>query len=466
MTGVAGVTGRAGRLGVDADDLAACVACGLCLPYCPTYRVSGEEGLSPRGRIAAMRAVDEAAPADATFARLMQTCVQCRACESACPSAVKFGRLMEGARVLLAPRTVPWWQRAAYRTLGSRRALGALTAAGAAAQRLRLIPGPLARRLSLPRLPLRQGPLRATGDDVWLFTGCVMDAWQRDIHRAAIAVLGACGAGVALPGPGATCCGALHVHAGLHDDAIRLAHRVMAAFPGSAPILVDSAGCGAALKDYGHLVGTDEAQAFAARVLDIHEWLAAHADRLPAPRPGGPRPAHRRAGSLPSPPRPAPRGVRPGGAGAVRRPAGTGRRRPLLWGGRGVQRPGARSSPAASGPRRWPSSPRRPPTWWPAPTRAAACGWPRQAFRCAIRWRSSPPGRGCRLAMAGEFGDIRRRLEAISEELADLALVRLRESIDAGGRELPVDERRLTRARRAVEKAAAILAEPDDHDQD
>jgi hypothetical protein len=67
--------------------------------------------------------------------------------------------------------------------------------------------------------------------------------------------------------------------------------------------------------------------------------------------------------------------------------------------------------------------------------------------------------------MAGEFEDIRRRLEAISEELADLALVRLRESIDAGGRELPVDERRLTRARRAVEKAAAILAEPDDHDQ-
>jgi glycolate oxidase iron-sulfur subunit len=292
VTGVAGVARvtEAGRLGVDADDLAACVACGLCLPYCPTYRVSGEEGLSPRGRIAAMRAVDEGAPADATFARLMQTCVQCRACESACPSAVKFGRLMEGARVLLAPRTVPWWQRAAYRTLGSRRALGALTAAGAAAQRLRLIPGPLARQLSLPRLPLRQGPLRATGHDVWLFTGCVMDAWQRDIHRAAIAVLGACGAGVALPGPGAACCGALHVHAGLHDDAMALAHRVMAAFPGSAPILVDSAGCGAALKDYGHLVGTDEAQAFAARVLDIHEWLAAHADRLPTPPPGGPRP--------------------------------------------------------------------------------------------------------------------------------------------------------------------------------
>ena len=282
------MTTPSGLLAVDADDLAACVACGLCLAHCPTYRATGEEGLSPRGRIAAMRAVDEGAPADATFARLMQTCVQCRACESACPSSVKFGRLMEGARALLAPRTVPWWQRAAYGLLGRPRALAALTSLGAVAQRLRLIPPPLQRRLSLPRLPVRQTPLRPTGDDVWLFTGCVMDAWQRDIHRAAIAVLGACGAGVALPGPGAACCGALHVHAGLQPDAARLARRVMAAFPGSAPILVDSAGCGAALKDYGHLLGTPEADAFAARVQDIHDWLAIHADRLPAPPPDQP----------------------------------------------------------------------------------------------------------------------------------------------------------------------------------
>jgi glycolate oxidase iron-sulfur subunit len=274
-----------GRLGADADDLAACVACGLCLAHCPTYRVTGEEGLSPRGRIAAMRAVDEGAPADATFERLMQTCVQCRACESACPSSVRFGRLMEEARVLLAPRSVPRWQRAAYRLLGSHRTLTALTTAGAVAQRARLIPPSLARRLSLPRLPLRQEPLRPTGDDVWLFTGCIMDAWQRQVHRAAVAVLTACGTGVALPGDGAACCGALHVHAGLRRDAARLARRVMAAFPGSAPILVDSAGCGAALKDYGHLLGTAEAEGFAARVFDIHEWLAAHADRLPPPRP-------------------------------------------------------------------------------------------------------------------------------------------------------------------------------------
>src|SRR6516164_6719126 len=115
-----------GLLGVDADDLAACVACGLCLAHCPTYRVSGEEGLSPRGRIAAMRAVDEGAPQDATFDRLMQTCVQCRACESACPSSVRFGRLMEGARERLAPTSVPPWQRAAYRLLGHHRVLIAL----------------------------------------------------------------------------------------------------------------------------------------------------------------------------------------------------------------------------------------------------------------------------------------------------------------------------------------------------
>jgi glycolate oxidase iron-sulfur subunit len=159
-----------------------------------------------------------------------------------------------------------------------------MTTVGAVLQRLRLIPPPLARRLSLPPLPVRQEPLRATGHDVWLFTGCVMDAWQRDIHRASIAVLGACGAGVALPGPGAECCGALHLHAGLREDATRLAQRVMAAFPGSAPVLVDSAGCGAALKDYGHLLGTAEAHTFAARVKDIHEWVAARADRLPPPR--------------------------------------------------------------------------------------------------------------------------------------------------------------------------------------
>lgn len=279
-----------GVLGLDPDDLAACVACGLCLAHCPTYRVSGEERLSPRGRIAAMRAVESGAPIDRAFEQIMQTCVQCRACETACPSSVRFGSLMESTRATLSARSVPAWQRAAYRLLERHRLLVALTTAGALLQRLRLIPPGLSSRLSLPsRLPLRQAALEPTGSDVWLFTGCVMDAWQRSVHRAAISVLHASGIGTALPGPAASCCGALHTHAGLHEEAVRLARRVMGAFPGDAPILVDSAGCGAALKDYGRLVCTEEAERFSDRVFDIHEWIARRVDSLPAATAGRPR---------------------------------------------------------------------------------------------------------------------------------------------------------------------------------
>jgi glycolate oxidase iron-sulfur subunit len=111
-----------------------------------------------------------------------------------------------------------------------------------------------------------------------------MDAWLRPVHLAVQRVMEATGAGVRLPGPGAACCGALHVHAGLVADAARLAERVMASFPGEAPIVVDSAGCGAQLKDYGHLVGTLQAEAFSARVRDVHEWLGERSDRLPPSR--------------------------------------------------------------------------------------------------------------------------------------------------------------------------------------
>ncbi len=277
--------GDGGRLAIDPTDLASCVACGLCLAHCPTYRATGEEGLSPRGRIAAMRAVTDGAAIDATFERFMETCVQCRACETACPSSVRFGALMEGTRATLAGRGhVPWWQRAGYRVLGHHRLLEALTTAGAVAQRAHLVPAPVTRRLGLPRLPVRQSPLQASGTDVWLYPGCVMDAWQRPVHAAVQAVIEATGAGVALPRRGGDCCGALHVHAGLRSAAAALARRVIASMPGDAPVLVDSAGCGAALKDYGHLVGTPEAVAFAGRVRDVHEWLAGRLDRLPPAR--------------------------------------------------------------------------------------------------------------------------------------------------------------------------------------
>jgi len=271
------------KLAVDEEALVACVACGLCLPHCPTYRVTGDETASPRGRIAAMRAAHTGVVGlRGEFTEYMDLCVQCRACEAVCPSSVPFGQLMEGTRETLAIETrfVPWWQRAAYRVLPRHRLLVALSRVGAVLQRVRLVP----RRLGLPKLALRAPRLQATGSDVWLFTGCVMDAWSRDVHAAVIRVLGAAEVGVALPDArGAGCCGALHGHAGLESDARSLALRVMRAFPGDAPILVDSAGCGAMLKDYGHLVGAPEAGAFAARVLDVHEFLAAHLDRLPTP---------------------------------------------------------------------------------------------------------------------------------------------------------------------------------------
>ena len=268
------------RLALQDDELASCVGCGLCLPHCPTFRATGEEALSPRGRIAAMRGVQwEGAPADDAFVRFMATCVQCRGCEPACPSGVPFGRLMEGTRTALATqhRTVPWWQRLGYRSLAHHRVVVAGSRLAAVAQRARLVP----RRAGLPRLPLRAPRLRSTGTGAWLFTGCVMDAWQRDVHADVARIAAVLGIGVALPGRGGACCGALHVHAGLTVEAHQLAERVMRSMPGAAPVVVDSAGCGAALKDYGHLLGTPEAAAFAARVLDVHEWLAEQVDRLP-----------------------------------------------------------------------------------------------------------------------------------------------------------------------------------------
>ena len=270
------------------DELNTCVACGLCLPHCPTFRATGEEALSPRGRIDAMRSVQwRGAPVDDDFVSFMATCVQCRGCEPACPSGVPYGHLIEGTREMLASegRITPWWQRLGFSVLPRHRVLLAGSTLLALAQRVRLVPP----RLGLGPIPLRRGPaLRSTSapgtTDAWLFTGCVMDAWQRGTHRATAKVLDALGARYTVPGRGGGCCGALHTHAGLHTGAERLAIDVMASMPGEAPILVNSAGCGAALKEYGRLLGTDDAVRFAARVFDVHEWIAARLDALPEMR--------------------------------------------------------------------------------------------------------------------------------------------------------------------------------------
>lgn len=266
-------------LAIPSDDLASCVACGLCLPHCPTYRVTQEESASPRGRIALMNQAQVSGVIDQHFVGFMDACIQCRGCETACPAGVPFGSMMEATREALADQTryQPWWMRFGYRLLGWSRVLRFISIVLAVVQRV----GALPKRLALPRIPLHQRPLVASGTDVWLFTGCVMDAWMRDTHRAVQRVVEATGTGVQFPGRAASCCGALHVHAGLGHEARRLAERTMSAFPGGAPILVDSAGCGAQLKEYGQLLGTQRASDFSERVLDVHEWLADHLDLLP-----------------------------------------------------------------------------------------------------------------------------------------------------------------------------------------
>jgi len=265
-------------LALSDDELSTCVGCGLCLPHCPTFRVTNEEALSPRGRIATIRSIQyEGLHIDDQVSEILNTCVQCRGCEPACPSGVPYGRLIEAAKNELAAqhRSAPWWQRFGLRLLRHHRLLLIGTPILAVAQRLHLIP----KRAGLSTLPMRLGPpVVATSltPDVWLFTGCVMDAWQRSTHRSVAALIKAAGFSYGLPTQAGSCCGALHSHAGLAHEAQTLARSVMTSMPGASPIIVDSAGCGAALKDYGHLLGTPEAVAFSERVFDVHEWLEPH----------------------------------------------------------------------------------------------------------------------------------------------------------------------------------------------
>jgi len=185
--------------------------------------------------------------------------------------------LIEAAKKEMATqhRSAPWWQRFGLRLLRHHRLLLIGTPILAVAQRLHLIP----KRAGLSTLPMRLGPpvvATSLAPDVWLFTGCVMDAWQRSTHRSVAALIEAAGFSYGIPTKAGSCCGALHSHAGLTHEAQSLAKSVMTSMPGASPIIVDSAGCGAALKDYGHLLGTPEAVAFSERVFDVHEWLEPH----------------------------------------------------------------------------------------------------------------------------------------------------------------------------------------------
>jgi len=270
-----------------ADELNSCIDCGLCLPACPTFRLSGDESASPRGRIAAMRTVDRGlASIDERFAEIMDLCLQCRACETACPSLVPFGRLMEGARGEVAAHLpnapairrrvvfgrligwrvpvalVSWLVAIAQRTGLSRTGLGPIRMAEA----LRAVPIPVPTTAGHEWLP--DGPAVGT---VALLSGCVMDPWYSQTHVAVIQVLRTAGYRVVAPAS-QTCCGALAAHEGAAYDAARLAERNVAAFEGDERVVVDSAGCSAHMKGYGHWA--DGGSGLADRVVDANEFIA------------------------------------------------------------------------------------------------------------------------------------------------------------------------------------------------
>ena len=269
------------------EDINQCVACGLCLPFCPTFRLTGDEAASPRGRLAAMAAVaDSRVPIDGRFAEIMEFCLQCRACEAVCPSLVPFGRAMDGARAEIAahhPAGASTARRWAFGTAIDRDGwVKAATVGAAVAQRMgvaaRIGPARGLRRIrphsgSRGRSWDPEGSPRGT---VALFTGCVMDAWFPEVHAAVIGVLRMAGYRVEAPAAQG-CCGALAAHEGAASAAERMAETNVAAFTGYESVVVDAAGCGAHLAASGHWsAGGDD---LAARVVDATVLVARLIDR-------------------------------------------------------------------------------------------------------------------------------------------------------------------------------------------
>ncbi|MDA1080199.1 MAG: heterodisulfide reductase-related iron-sulfur binding cluster [Gemmatimonadetes bacterium] len=279
-----------------------CVHCGFCLQACPTYLTLDDENDSPRGRIVLMKALAAGTldPADDAVGLHLDQCLGCRACETACPSGVPYGHLLEDTRAALAahrpgtwierlvlftfanpaPMWVAMWFARMARAVGLSRVLlrapGRLGVAMATLEATRRPQGsPTTANHSAPAAST---PVR---ENVAVLTGCVMEGLLAPVNRATERVLAYNGYQLRAA-PTQRCCGALHAHAGDRDTARLLARANIEAFDVSDAqyIAVNSAGCGAAMKDYAHLLADDaawrdRATAFSARVRDVSELLAA-----------------------------------------------------------------------------------------------------------------------------------------------------------------------------------------------
>jgi glycolate oxidase iron-sulfur subunit len=264
-----------------------CVHCGLCLNTCPTYRLTGREPSSPRGRIHLMRSLAEGEiEADADFVEEMEFCLLCRHCESVCPSGVKFGAMMEHTRAGIAPLQRYSWRERIARRIGFGlllRQRGALALAVSFARvfaRSRL--PSKTERAYLPTLTPAEGERNTT---VLLLEGCVMPELLGHVNRATAAVLARAGCEVRAA-PQLFCCGSLHAHSGEAQGARALARRTIEASEALRDergelltLVTNSAGCGAHLKELAQLFEPGaswhaRAAALSARTLDLSQLLA------------------------------------------------------------------------------------------------------------------------------------------------------------------------------------------------
>ena len=281
-----------------------CVHCGFCLPTCPTYVLWGEEMDSPRGRIYLMEVGLEGEPLDQDMAAHFDRCLGCMACVTSCPSGVQYDKLIEATRQQV--------ERRHPRSVGERALRALIFSLFPHPRRLRLLRGPLKayRRSGLQRLLRRSGVLRRLPEGmqamerllpepgsadrvaevtpaqgarrrrVGMLTGCVQRVFFPQVNAATARVLAAEGCEVVAP-PRQRCCGALSMHSGREKEAQAFARAMIDTFEaaGVDAVVVNVAGCGSSMKEYGHLLRDDpayaeRAAAFSARVRDLSELLA------------------------------------------------------------------------------------------------------------------------------------------------------------------------------------------------